>query len=164
MRGGDRRRTGEYLKRGGRRHAFHCVQAEVTGCFQSAIVASVTARRVRLSSVASAPCGYAGLTVSQLVSQLKPERNRVAIINDDGVETGNSRPTLDRRDDSVAVANFRATLNPSDKRGTDDALMDEVLPLIKHPARWAGILAEKTKCRRYGLPMLSWWFLSALGV
>src|SRR5712691_12613951 len=68
---------------------------------------------------------------SHPIPHLKPVREGVAVVDDDGVEPGDARPAFDRGDDGVAVAELGAALDPAGEGRADDALVHELVPFLE---------------------------------
>src|SRR5918999_817897 len=80
------------------------------------------------------------------VHHLEPLPIGVAAVDEDGVEAGDARPALDRRNNRLLVSDPSAALDAADKFGADDALVHEAVAFVesslrrplRHPGRSAG--------------------------
>src|SRR3982074_1229988 len=68
-------------------------------------------------------------------SRLEPMRERIALVDEDGVDAVLARPAGDRRHDGVVVADPRCSFDPAVEQRADDALMHELVADLAPPAR-----------------------------
>src|SRR5919112_3540323 len=76
-------------------------------------------------------CPRTGSGRAALVDDLEAVGERIPVIDEDGVEPGHPRPTLNGWDDRIAVAHLRTPFDAACEGRADDALVNEGIALLQ---------------------------------